>query len=176
MSAALASEGGAFLDVGVGVAAMAIEMARRWPRLRVVGVDPLADALARARTRVQAARLQARIELRQQAAQQLTCRHQYDLAWLPSAFVPSAELPRVRPRVHAALRPAGYLLLAVLRPEADPLADALARLRAHLLGGRVIARAQAEDLLRAHGFAEVRTLPSPEAAQIALVVGRHRPV
>jgi hypothetical protein len=36
----LESPDGALLDVGVGIGAIAIAMARVWPRLRVVGIDP----------------------------------------------------------------------------------------------------------------------------------------
>ena len=42
----LQAPGSAFLDVGVGVAALSIEMARLWPSLRIVGIDPWAPALA----------------------------------------------------------------------------------------------------------------------------------
>lgn len=169
---ALSSPGAMFLDVGVGVAAMAVEMARSWPSLRVVGLDPCAPALALARARVRALALEHRIELRQQTAQQLTCSRAYDLAWLPSAFVPAAELPMALRRVWVALRPGGYLLLAVLRPGEDALADTLTRLRAHQFGGSMIAPAQAESLLTAHGFRDVRALASPGSSRVALVVGR----
>ena len=62
----LSSSGAAFLEVGAGVAVMAVEMARLWPTLRVVGIDPWAPALAIARERVRVAGLDARIELRGQ--------------------------------------------------------------------------------------------------------------
>jgi len=63
----LESPDGAVLDVGVGVGAIAIAMARMWPRLRVVGIDPWRPSLAIARDNVQTARVGARIELREQA-------------------------------------------------------------------------------------------------------------
>ena len=60
-----------FLDVDVGVAALSITMARLWPALRVVGIDLWEPALALARQYVADADLGDRIELRQQAVEEL---------------------------------------------------------------------------------------------------------
>ena len=43
---------GAFLDVGTGVGSLAIEAARSWSALRVVGIDPWEPALALARKNI----------------------------------------------------------------------------------------------------------------------------
>ena len=43
--AARRAEGASFLDVGVGVAGLAIAMAGQWPNLRVVGIDPWEPSL-----------------------------------------------------------------------------------------------------------------------------------
>lgn len=47
--AATLRQPGAFLDVGTGVGWLAIEAARCWPALRVVGIDPWEPALSLAR-------------------------------------------------------------------------------------------------------------------------------
>ena len=67
LSERLAAPGAAFLDVGVGVAALSIAMVRQWPSLRVVGIDPWAASLAIARRNVQGAGLTPQIELRERA-------------------------------------------------------------------------------------------------------------
>jgi len=59
------------LDVATGTAAVAIELARRVPERRVVGVDQSAEMLAVARERVRHAGLGSRIELREGRAQEL---------------------------------------------------------------------------------------------------------
>ncbi len=94
--------GAAFLDVGVGVAALAIEMARGWPGLRVVGIDPHEPALSCAAARARVG-LEARVELRCQAAEQLDDVDAFDLAWIPGVFVPQSAS---RPRSSAWPRPA----------------------------------------------------------------------
>jgi Methyltransferase domain len=43
---------GAFLDIGTGVGRLAIEAARCWPAIQVVGIDPFQPALALARNNI----------------------------------------------------------------------------------------------------------------------------
>jgi SAM-dependent methyltransferase len=168
----LAKPDAAFLDVGVGVAAMSIEMARLWPSLRVVGIDLWAPAIEMARARVRGAALEQRIELRLQAAQDLPDRDVFDLAWIPSLFVPEAVLARVIEQVRAALRPGGWLLFPVVRPGTDRLLASLARMRVAMFGGFDTTPADAEALLRAHGFTSVRTLPNPPASLAVTIAAR----
>lgn len=168
----LAAPDAAFLDVGVGVAAMAVEMVRRWPSLRVVGVDPLAASIALARDRVRAAGLADRIELREQGAEDLPDEDRFDLAWVPGVFIPERALPSILERVRRALRPGGWLLLAFAGPGADPLATALARLRTALWGGAQLAPAEFEGLLARSGLADVRFLPGPPGSTVAMMAGR----
>ncbi|HKQ70586.1 MAG TPA: class I SAM-dependent methyltransferase [Polyangiaceae bacterium] len=163
-----------FLDVGVGVAAMSIEMARTFPSLHIVGIDPWGIALASAREHVRAAGLDARIELREQAGEDLRDVDAFDLAWIPSIFMPEQAIPVVAQRVHRALRPGGWALVPSMTPSADPLAASLARLRTAMFGGFVTTPADVEAILRAQGFVEVRTLPPAPTALTALIVARRR--
>jgi SAM-dependent methyltransferase len=168
----LISPGAAFLDVGVGVAAMSIEMVRVWPSLRVVGIDPWAPALAIGRERVRAAGLDARIELRELAAEKLADEDAFDLAWIPSVFVPERAIRTIVQRVHRALRPGGWLLFPMMRPGSDRLAASLVRLRTAMFGGCGIMPENVERLLCEAGFVDVRMLPSDAASLTAMVVGR----
>jgi SAM-dependent methyltransferase len=67
----LEGAGAAFLDVGTGVARLAIGMARKWHTLRVVGLDVWGPSLALARKNVADAGLQDRIEIREQPGEHL---------------------------------------------------------------------------------------------------------
>jgi SAM-dependent methyltransferase len=175
LSARLNSAGSAFLDIGVGVAALSIEMARAWPSLRIVGIDLWAPALALAHEQVRAAKLDARIELRQQDARDLPDREAFDLVWVPAGFVPEPALDRLLERALRALRCGGWLLLAMFREPTEPLPAALIRLRAALFGGFTASPEALEQRLWAQGFVEVRTLPGPGNAPMALLAARRAP-
>jgi SAM-dependent methyltransferase len=158
--------------LGVGVAGLSIAMARLWPTLRVVGVDPWAPSLVIARENVRAAALTGRIELRQQAAEDLTDVDSFDLAWIPSAFIPDRSITAVAQRVHRALRPDGWLLFAMINPGRDPLATSFARLRTTIWGGAQLTPSEAQTMLERIGYVSVQRLPVPPSATVAMIAGR----
>ncbi len=102
--------GAAFLDVGVGVAALSIAMCRTWPRLHVVGVDPFDAALELARCNVNDAGLGGRIELRAMGAENLHDVDAFDLVWFSLPFVPDLVLDAALAVACRSLRPGGWLL------------------------------------------------------------------
>jgi SAM-dependent methyltransferase len=172
LSRKLNSAEGSFLDVGVGVAGLSITMVHLWPSLRVVGIDPWAPALALAHENVRRASLTDRIQLREQMVEDLSDTNAFDLAWLPSAFIPETVIPTACGPVYRALRPGGWLLFAIAYSGTDIVTASLVRLRTVLWGGTLIAPTQVEALLRQTGFADVRTLPSPQGAIVALIAAR----
>ena len=163
----------AFLDVGVGVAKLSIEIAQAFPQLRIVGVDPWAPAIALARQNVSAAGLADRIELREIGAEQLSEESAFDLAWIASVFMPPAVVPAVVAAVRRALKPGGWVLLALSRPHSgDPIADPLWDFRIASFGGAAMSSPEGCALLRHAGYTDTRTLPTPPGAVAALVAGR----
>jgi hypothetical protein len=82
--------------------------------------------------------------VRQQSAEDLTDVNAFDLAWIPTAFVPAAALPAILRR---ALRSGGWLLLGMVNPGVDPLAGSLARLRTALWGGALLIPTDVESML-----------------------------
>lgn len=168
----LESPDAALLDVGVGVGGIAIAMARAWPRLRVVGIDPWRPSLAIARANVQTAGLDARIELREQSAQELSDTRAFDLALFPSFFIAEAVIRAALVNVYRALRPGGWIEFAIQNPGPDSLTAALARLRTVLWGGHPWTTVEAESLLRQAGYTQVQTLPSGPTAPGVRIIGR----
>lgn len=165
--------GAAFLDVGVGVAALAVWMCRLWPSLRVVGIDPWEPALALAREHVAANGLQERIDLRQAVAETLDDADEYDLAWVPTFFIPSAALEPAVERLRDALRPGGWVTLGLYARPGDPFRDALADLRTVRQGGSLVTPQDLAALLERLGFAGVAVHFDPAwALPIAFVAGR----
>ena len=163
----------AFLDVGVGVARLSIEIAQAFPQLRIVGVDPWPPAIALARENVATADLGGRIELRAIGGEQLDEDSAFDLAWIASVFMPPAVVPAVVAAVRRALKPGGWALLALSRPSSgDPVADAVWGFRIASFGGATMTSSEACALLRQAGYTEARMLPTPPGAVTALVAGR----
>jgi 2-polyprenyl-3-methyl-5-hydroxy-6-metoxy-1,4-benzoquinol methylase len=168
----LDSPDAAFLDIGVGIAAMSIEMARLWPSLRIVGIDIWKPSLTLARENVRNAGFENRIELREQKAEDLTDENVFDLIWIPSVFIPMSSISEIVNRVHKALRPNGWVLFGMAKSGADPLGSSIVRLRTAQWGGCIMSSDQAESLLSNAGFADVQTMPSPPNALITITVGR----
>ena len=159
LAARLDRPSASFLDVGVGVGVIAIELCRAFPALRAVGLEPAPASLAQAHANVAAARLADRIELRRQGVQDLQDSEAFDLAYVAQVFIPDGVFEAGLARVWRALRPGGWVSLpAISAPGAD-LEAALSRLRNLLWGGGVRLPEQVAEHLRAVGFTGVRVSP-----------------
>jgi SAM-dependent methyltransferase len=167
--AAVLSRPGVFLDVGTGVGWLAIEAARVWPTLRIIGIDIWEPALARARHNVAASGLEARIEVRTQDATVLTDPGVFTLAWVPVPFFTAAALARVLAGVREALVPGAWVVCGLETPPEEPLARALSVLRTVRGGGEISVPADAASYLTAAGFSAVETVP---AGLLTFVLGR----
>jgi SAM-dependent methyltransferase len=174
LAARLVGPDGRFLDVGTGVGRLSIAIARRWPALRVVGIDRWAPSLERARANVAAAGLEGRIELREQSGEDIPDEESFDLAWLPAPFMPPDVLWRTVQRVHRTLRPGGWLLFATAKPGTD-LRAALLRFRVATWGGRPTPLDEVERQLSGAGFTELRVLPGPPRDFKMIVAARRAP-
>src|SRR4051794_4823222 len=166
------TSGATFLDVGAGVAAVSIELCRRFPRLRAVGLEPAEAPLALARRNVEAAGLGERLQLRRQLVQELDDADAFDIAWLPLNFLPHDVIPVALARVHRALRPGGLLLLATLGGGGEDLRSAAARLRSVLWGGEALAPERVAALLEAEGFSEIAVLDRMPSSLVPLTARR----
>jgi 2-polyprenyl-3-methyl-5-hydroxy-6-metoxy-1,4-benzoquinol methylase len=172
LEARMDAAGAAFLDVGTGVGSLAIQMARVWPSLRVVGVDVWRPSIELARANIAREGLTGRIEVREQSGVDLPDISAFDLAWIPSLFIPEAALRAIVDRVLVALRPGGWLLFPSAKAPVDPIAGPLMRLRIAHFGGPVLSSDEMEGMLKSAGYAEVRALPTPPQSPMSMVVGR----
>jgi 2-polyprenyl-3-methyl-5-hydroxy-6-metoxy-1,4-benzoquinol methylase len=163
----LARPGARFLDVGVGVASLAIAMCRAWPELGVVGVDPYEAPLALARPNVERAGLSGRIELRHQAVEKLPDQGAFDLAWLPAFFVPTAVISDAIARVHASLKPGGWMVFATFGGGSGKVA-AVSGVLAEMWGGPLLTPAEVEAQLARAGFTNTKLLPGPPGGTFAV--------
>ena len=161
------------LDVGVGVAAMAVAYCEAFPGLRVVGLDVFPRALELARRIIDDAGMGDRVELRHQDVAALEDRDVFCLAWLPAPFVPRAAIEAGLPRMMRALVPGGWVVVGHGKFGTGGRSDALTRFQTVAFGGTALDNDEAQDLLRAVGLEQVATLPTPPGAP-GVTVGRKR--
>jgi 2-polyprenyl-3-methyl-5-hydroxy-6-metoxy-1,4-benzoquinol methylase len=152
----LSAPSASFLDVGVGVGVIAIEMCRAYPRLHVVGLEP-ADAPRRgALANIEAAGFSDRIEIRDLRVEDLADVEAYDLVYLPQVFLPEDAFVRGLTTVWRALRPGGWLSLPAISAAGDDFQATLSRLRNTLWGGGARLPQEVAEAVTRSGFTDVQ--------------------
>ena len=171
--AGLGSPGARILDVGSGVAGLSIAFCRTFPESTVVGIDPWPPAMTLARRNVAEAGLDSRITLVETTVQDYEDNEGFDVAWLPSFFIPETVLDDAVARVLVLLRTSGTIVVGVTyADETDPLGAAADDLFTVRSGGSILDPARASALLVRTGFADVRELDRTWNPPLRFVVGR----
>jgi precorrin-6B methylase 2 len=168
----LVPPGARILDVGTGVAGLATAFCRVAPDATVVGVDPWTPALELARRNVAVAGLESRVRLVQTTIGEFDDPDGFDLAWLPSFFIPEATLDSAFGRIHALLRPGGRIVVGIMFADE---AESLERVTDDLLtvrsGGSGLDVEDALTRLARAGFSDVQELERAWKPPLRLVVG-----
>jgi hypothetical protein len=167
----LAAPEALMLDVGTGVAALAVAYAELFPSLTVVGLDVLPRALALAAVTVAGSTVSDRIIVREQDVSTLDEVKRYALAWLPAPFIPEVALREGAKRAAQALVPGGWLMVGHGKFAGDSPDEALTRFKTVAFGGTALSDEQAQALLQEAGLGNVATMPTPPGAP-AITVGR----
>ena len=168
----LAAPGARLLDVGTGTGELAVAFAQVFPQVQVLGIDILDRALGLARQAIAASDAGARVTVRKQDLADFADDGGFDLAWLPAPFIARPALHAGLPRVVAALRPGGWLIVGHGKSGGTTAEDALIRLKTLAYGGTPIDDAAACQLLHQAGLASVRTVPTPAGAP-AITIGQN---
>lgn len=96
----------------------------------------------------------------------------FDLAWLPSFFIPEAALEPAVARLHGLLRPGGRLVVGVtFADDSDRLAAVTDDLMTVRSGGSIVDAPRAAELLQRAGFDDVRELERTWNPPLRFVVG-----
>jgi SAM-dependent methyltransferase len=171
LGARLSAPGARMLDVGTGVAALAVAYAEVFPNLQVLGIDVLDRPLELARETIAASSAGQRVAVRKQSVADFADADGFDLAWIPAPFIPAPVLHAGLARMAAALRPGGWLVIGHGKFGADPVADALNNLKTLAYGGTPVDETTAQQLLRDQGLTDIQTLPTPLGAP-GITIGR----
>jgi hypothetical protein len=167
----LARPGARMLDVGTGVAALAVAYAELFPTLTVVGLDVLPRVLALAADTVAASNVADRVLLREQDVAELDEADSYALGWLPAPFLPEAALRAGASRIARALLPGGWLMVGHGRFTGDASEEAVTRFKTVAYGGTALNDNQAQALISDAGLTDISTMLTPPGAP-AITVGR----
>ena len=167
----LSSPGATFLDVGMGVGIISIEMCRMYPHLRVVGLEPGAIQAQEARRNIAAAGFEDRIEVRMQRLEELEDQEVYDFAYLAQVFMPIDVVKPGLLSIFKALRPGGYMSMVAMDAPGDDLHASTARLLNVLWGGSPVDLEQLSTLTADAGFEMVQAGGEP-GSLVKGIVGR----
>jgi len=167
----LSRPGARMLDVGTGVAAMAVNYARVFPRLHVLGLDVLDRALALASQTIAASKVGDRVSVRNQDVVEFADEDGFDLAWMPAPFLCESAFRAGLPRVTLTLRPGGWLVVGHGKFTGTPMQAAVTRFKTVAYGGTPLDDLQAHQLLDEQGLTSVRTMPTPPGAP-AITIGQ----
>jgi predicted O-methyltransferase YrrM len=157
----LAAGGARVLDVGTGTGALAITLARALPRVEVLGIDVAEQPLSLARTQLTAAAdIAGRVTLRRQDVAELSERDAFDLVWLPTPFLDESIVHAALPRLAAALRPGGWIVVGTTRQPAQQVPRAVVRWRAACRGGSSLDADTVGQALTTVGLVHIRSFPT----------------
>ncbi|SCL33691.1 Methyltransferase domain-containing protein [Micromonospora rhizosphaerae] len=150
--------GAAFLDVGVGAAGISIELCRRHPSLKAVGLDINPPSVRVGRDAVSAAGLTNRIEVREQSVTEFEEVAAFDLIWVPQPFLPPPVLVAALPRLHRSARPGAVVVMGLAHTAEGGLLGAAGDVQYLMLGGGRMSPGTAGQLLEDAGFLDVRVM------------------
>jgi len=155
----LGRDGARLVDIGVGGAGGACALCKQFPKLRIVGVDPLPAALAEARANVAKHDLGARIELRAQRGDELPEEASFDIAFLAAKFLDDHALESTLRVLAKALRPDGLIMTMAWRDVGEPRATAISKLRDEMWGAGPRPTEAVTAMLERAGFSRIRIGP-----------------
>jgi hypothetical protein len=161
-----------FLDVGAGVGAICVALARLWPNLRIVGLEPAAAPLLEAQRNIAATEVAERIEILPIRLDQLTDVDRYEAGWLPQVFLPLDVLHQSLGPFYRSIKPGGWGILFALSAEGSDVGSAVSRLRNVLWGGEPHPPSAVAELMAGAGFRDLRVEPAGGIASASLIMGR----
>ena len=128
-----------------------------------------------ARENVRGAGLEDRITIRNQDVTALDDVDTYDLAWVPTFFLPETVLTTLLPKIVRSLRPGGWVALGMFATAPNPLSEAITDLRTIRGGGCVLGPERGTELLGQAGCSTIRVLDRTGPAPAEFVIGRRPP-
>lgn len=170
----LDAQGSRIMDIGTGIAALALALAEAFPRAEVVGIDVMERALRLARKELAAAGTEAasRVTLRHADVADMAEQAAYDMVWLPAPFLAEAALTQALPRLVEALKPGAWIVVGTNPAAPEVLRRAVAGWHAIRNGGNAYDADQMTETLIAHGLREERRFATVPGGPVLVAARR----
>jgi hypothetical protein len=131
-----------------------------------VALEPASHPAKLGEVHVRQAELADRIAIRRQRVEDLAEHMAFDLAFLPQMFLPDAIIERALHRIFCALKPGGWVLVAVLSQDGQSTLSAVNQLKNLLWGGNTRDVPHLKPLLELAGFDPVIRAPGRKALRM----------
>jgi hypothetical protein len=154
---------GTLLDVGTGVAGIALEAARCCPDIRVDGIDIWEPALELARRNIAESAYADRVTVRNLDVSALDESNKYSLTWLPTMFLKRSIAESALDRIVRASVSNSYLVAGVYTRPEDPFLALMADLRTLRSGGEISDPADLKAMMEARGYVDIGMSVTPIA-------------
>ena len=158
--------GAVLLDVGAGAAGLSITLCRHFPHLTAVALEPASHPAQLGEAHLRQAELADRIAIRRERVEDLADQMVFDLAFFPQMFLPDKIIERALQRIFCALKPGGWVLVAVLAQDDQSTLSAVNQLKNLLWGGNTRDVARLKPLLESAGFDPVIRAPGRKALRM----------
>lgn len=170
----LEGPGARILDIGTGIAALALALAEAFPRAEVVGIDVMERVLELARKELadDGTEAASRVTLRHADVVDMTELAAYDMVWLPAPFLAEAALIRALPRLIEALKPGAWIVVGTNSAAPDPLRQAVAGWHAVRNGGNAYDAGRMAKTLTAYGLRDERQFPTVPGGPVLVAARR----
>ncbi|GGJ58207.1 class I SAM-dependent methyltransferase [Streptomyces brasiliensis] len=170
----LDGQGSRILDIGTGIAALALALAEAFPRAEVVGIDVMERVLELARKELADAGTEAagRVTLRHADVVDVAEHAAYDMVWLPAPFLAEDALTRALPRLIEALKPGAWIVVGTNSAAPDPLRQAVAGWHAVRNGGNAYDADRMTKTLTAYGLRDEREFPTVPGGPVLVAARR----
>jgi len=154
---------GTFLDVGTGVAGIALEVAKCCPDIKVDGIDIWEPALELARQNVAESPYADRVTVRNLDVAELDENNRYSLAWLPTMFLKREIIEAALDRIARASVSDAYLVAGIYTRPEDQFLALMADLRMLRSGGEISDPAEMKAMMEARGYVDIGMSVTPVA-------------
>lgn len=159
---------GRMLEIGAGLAALSLGLAKQFPTARFTAIDNDSGAAAVARLHVAASGFTSRFSVRLRDVIHVDEQAVYTAAWLPAPFLSRQGAKTALDRLTLAIAPRGFLIIGNVLPLGDDAATAATGARLLRSAGHVWRSEELADILIPRGYREIERVPCADDLELSI--------